>query len=705
MRHYLILIIALFYIKTSFGQENKYNLNFEQSLSQDSSRWHKKNDDTKIQLDSVVKREGSFSLNIKPIRNVQGMYGVVDEINSTFKGDSIHFRGYLKAKGVRSAYFYLIVGTEHDQFAFDLSRTISGNTDWEEFEINLPYTSEATKVTVACNIEGTGEVWIDDLKLSIDGENLNSLKPISEVAIANSGFVIQNLSEEKKERLVLIGQLWGFLKYYHPAVSSGKFDWDKKLFEVLDLINEENFETELEKWVVSLGNFKPSKCETDLAEIKQKPNFSWFQNGLISPVLQEKLEKIEKAARPKASYYVQLSKDIHSPLFQNEKRHSSIDYNDDGMKLLALFRYWNYIQYFYPYKYLISENWDDVLEQFIGKMVETKNETEYTLALAELVSKTDDTHHQLLQNAALESYLGKKRIPASAVFIENFLVVSNSRNNKLKAGDIIEEIDNVPIKELREKYYAISGASNESTINRELAKKILRTSKDTVLLAIHRGKKLIKFEVPTVNFYEYISDNSAPAINEISQTVGYLNTSKLTLKDYDSIFRNWKNKKAIIFDLRTYPRENLARILPYLSEEPTIFFRSTSGSVNHPGIFTFDDPVVFDTKDGYKYNGKIIILVNSDSQSKAEFSAMALRTASNSLVIGSQTAGTDGDIVDIVLPGNVRTIMTGNGIYNADKTETQQVGILPDIKVSPRIQDFKNHTDRVLEVAIKEAQK
>lgn len=61
-------------------------------------------------------------------------------------------------------------------------------------------------------------------------------------------------------------------------------------------------------------------------------------------------------------------------------------------------------------------------------------------------------------------------------------------------------------------------------------------------------------------------------------------------------------------------------------------------------------------------------------------------------------------MVNLVLPGNVATIMTGNGIYTINKEEVQQVGIEPDIKVEIRIQDLKIGKDVILDRAIEAVQ-
>jgi C-terminal processing protease CtpA/Prc len=80
---------------------------------------------------------------------------------------------------------------------------------------------------------------------------------------------------------------------------------------------------------------------------------------------------------------------------------------------------------------------------------------------------------------------------------------------------------------------------------------------------------------------------------------------------------------------------------------------------------------------------------------------MAFRTAPNAKVFGSTTAGADGNVSDIKLPGNISTMISGIGIYYPDGKETQRIGIVPDVEVKPTIDGIKNNKDEVLEKATK----
>lgn len=60
-------------------------------------------------------------------------------------------------------------------------------------------------------------------------------------------FLFQNsfskpISETQK--LAVTCKVWGFLKYYHPNVANGNFNWDEQLFKILPKVAEAKTDTE-----------------------------------------------------------------------------------------------------------------------------------------------------------------------------------------------------------------------------------------------------------------------------------------------------------------------------------------------------------------------------------------------------------------------------------------------------------------------------
>ena len=123
-----------------------------------------------------------------------------------------------------------------------------------------------------------------------------------------------------------------------------------------------------------------------------------------------------------------------------------------------------------------------------------------------------------------------------------------------------------------------------------------------------------------------------------------------------------------------------------------------SPNKENPGEFKFGEPLSIPASK-QPYTGKVVVLVNENSQSQSEYTTMAFQAGVHTTVIGSATAGADGDVSKIDLPGGLVTMISGIGVYYPDGTETQRVGIVPDIEVTPTIEGIKNGKDEVLEAA------
>jgi hypothetical protein len=188
----------------------------------------------------------------------------------------------------------------------------------------------------------------------------------------------------------------------------------------------------------------------------------------------------------------------------------------------------------------------------------------------------------------------------------------------------------------------------------------------------------------------------------IDAETAYLYLGSIKSKDLPLIFQKIKNTKGLIIDLRCYPSEFVVFSLgKYLMPKATPFVKFSNTSVDHAGLFTLTDPLSVGEKNDDYYKGKVVILVNDITLSQAEYTTMAFRVAPNATVVGSTTAGADGNVSPFFLPGGISTMISGIGVYYPDGTETQRIGIIPDIEVKPTIEGIKGGKDEVLEKAIK----
>lgn len=101
------------------------------------------------------------------------------------------------------------------------------------------------------------------------------------------------------------------------------------------------------------------------------------------------------------------------------------------------------------------------------------------------------------------------------------------------------------------------------------------------------------------------------------------------------------------------------------------------------------------------YAGPIVLMVSNKTISAAEDFSLLLVDAHRPVhVVGQQSAGTDGNVTVLTLPGLFGFEFTGVKITHADGSRFHGVGIVPDIVVTPTPQDFAAHRDPELLAAI-----
>jgi C-terminal processing protease CtpA/Prc len=164
--------------------------------------------------------------------------------------------------------------------------------------------------------------------------------------------------------------------------------------------------------------------------------------------------------------------------------------------------------------------------------------------------------------------------------------------------------------------------------------------------------------------------------------------------------------KGLVIDMRCYPSDFMVFTMGnFLNSNPKYFARFSEPSIQYPGLFTNKKQEMIGNSSWISntkhYKGKVVILVNEITQSQAEYTTMAFRASNNAIVIGSTTAGADGNITKISLPSGIITWISGIGVYYPDGKETQRVGIIPDIVIKPTIKGIKEGRDELLEEAIK----
>jgi C-terminal processing protease CtpA/Prc len=198
-------------------------------------------------------------------------------------------------------------------------------------------------------------------------------------------------------------------------------------------------------------------------------------------------------------------------------------------------------------------------------------------------------------------------------------------------------------------------------------------------------------------------DLPGPTFRLLSKDVAYLKLSSVKSEEATRYVNQAAGTKGLVIDIRNYPSSFMVFALgSLLVDKEVVFTRFTEGDLSNPGAFHWGPPTESLKPGQPHYPGKVVILVDETSMSSAEYTAMAFRSARGAIVVGSTTAGADGNVSPFSLPGGLRTMISGIGVFYPDKTPTQQIGIVPDITVRPTIAGIRAGRDEVLEAALRQ---
>jgi C-terminal processing protease CtpA/Prc len=507
------------------------------------------------------------------------------------------------------------------------------------------------------------------------------------------------------EKLYSFCKVWGFLKYYHPEMANGNRNCDEEFFKVIKEVEKAETKQELSSvyisWIDRIGKIKEKKKNDNQIYFEKNFNLSWIENNsYFEDELIERLKYIRDNRYDNLNYYIKQDKNGYLS-FTNEKVYQYDVAKDKNLRLLSLFRYWNMVEYFYPYKYLTERKWDDVLADFIPRYQTVNSKNDYVLLMREIVASLDDTHAFLKTDETVN-----KRVPFKISDIEGKAVISKIDNdslaqiNNIQLGDIILEVNNNPINKSYEEYKKYIPASTISL------KKLLtyafivnNLENDSIKLKIIRNDKTIEEKICLYKFEEVFRpkpENKAWRL--IDATTGFIDFGVLKENEVPKMLDELFNCTYLIFDLRNYPKYH-TYLFSKLFDERKIFCNSINASLKYPGKFLTTQNLM-GVKNRNNFKGKIILLVNQLTISRAEYMAMVFQSHNNVTVIGSQTAGTNGDVVNFNFLEGYSTAFTGIGIFYPDGTVTQRRGLHIDVPLPITINGLKNNKDEVLERAL-----
>jgi C-terminal processing protease CtpA/Prc len=402
-----------------------------------------------------------------------------------------------------------------------------------------------------------------------------------------------------------------------------------------------------------------------------------------------------------------------------ERSYQQMTYPSPEYRLLALFRFWNVIRYFYPYHRLLSTTWDSLLPEFIPKFEQARDSLEYSRAVAEMAKRLQDSHAYVAGAVYNTVLIGAGYPPIRVRMIEGQPVVvsladSTAHVAGARVGDVVVRVDGEDAKARLGRYAALISASTPQSLMDKAALSFMNGPVGSPVRLLLQGAGTQRREVTLTRRLEnystlYHRERTGEIIRLLPGNIGYVDLDRLTFPMVDSMFERLRQTKAIIFDMRGYPNSTIYAIAPRLSSsqarvallETPLVGHATPGEESVGAFLAFYQTIDPTPPGAWLYAGRTVMLMDERSQSQAEHTGLFLRAANGTRFVGSATAGADGEIATVVLPGAITIGFTGQSVRYPDGGELQRTGLVPDVPVAPTIRGLRQGRDEVLERALR----
>jgi hypothetical protein len=566
----------------------------------------------------------------------------------------------------------------------------------------------------------------------------------------------KELTKTEMNNLVAFAKLYGYVRFFHPSNQALKTDWDYfavkgikeieqakdsvELFSILQKLFSLVAPSMKMDWIknssVMFANYNKEIANEKTGKIrywKYKGNTQtapwWFKainlyrSGTKTVKVKDLANQKYTIHDPTKPFTAQINKDIsiimppsvylkagksipHSDFKKDQKPKGKFSTNDRSTRMAIVISSWNLLKFFYPYWDVVGTDWNQSLVNALQKCAADTSKKNFQETMDILIAGLHDNHAISGSTERTKERTAYGKLPLTADWVENEPVITGCTNCDslgIKPGDIIQSINGKHMWEyLSEKEKRTSGASDAAV-------------KKAIMLFLFNGPldSTVTLKLMDVNgkIYEKTLSREKGVnlpliphekIKELEPGIYYLNFDKITNKDFKKALPELQKAKGIIFDMRTYPRIG-SDFLRHLSSKPMKSARWMAPILTFPEtIHTQHDTSGrwnLKPKEPYLSCPKVFIanrVVVSYAESLMEF----VEAYKLGEIVGTPTAGTNGNINYSRFLGIYGVLYTGLKVLKNDGSQHHGIGILPTVPCEPTIRGIQEGRDEQLDKAI-----
>jgi hypothetical protein len=551
-----------------------------------------------------------------------------------------------------------------------------------------------------------------------------------------------SMSERALENLVAFTRLLGYVRYFDPADSAALTDWDDFAIAGIDAVEGARGPDELASALrrvfepldpaIRLGTH-PVAVDTLALRGAGTPTgiLTWMHHGWGRSNMRNRRGDIYWSDRdrhgpdagdlrpgPTRSIIADLGGGVWCavPMSLWSDSIGSIPHahiprlrpafparGDRSTHLAAVTLCWTVIQHFFPYFDVVHTDWDAALREALRSAAVDTSPVAFGATLERMMAHLDDGHANVSGPGIGERSFGDASFTWG--WVEGRLAViavNDSAQTQLRRGDLVLRVNGEPIEK---RYAALASRISAATEGFRRFKSLGRMaeSADTLALEVQGPdgrKRKASFHASTHVLRRYPGRPAPIAL--LRPGIWYVDVARTSDSAFTAMVDTLALARGVIFDVRGYPYHLGIEPLGHLADTTM-----TSAQWYVPLVTAPDHrDMAFELSNwpvapqAPRFRGRIAFLVDGRAISYAETWLGIVEHYRLGTMVGEPTAGTNGSVNVISLPGGYVVSFTGMKVLKHDGSRHHGVGIRPTVFVSPTLAGILSGRDEQLEKAI-----
>lgn len=663
-----------------------------------------------------------------------------------FRGKRVTFEGWVRCEGPQgaSAQLWMRVDRtgERPGFFDNMADRPIHDAEWKKYRIVGDVAPDAKFINIGMLSTHGATAWADGFTFAatgVAGEGNDKPRTISDRGMMN---------------LVALTRLSGYIRFFHPSTESQSVDWDLLMIGAVGAVETAPGPKEL---AAALGDVfrpiapsvrvwaggvdqapgavpPPPAATTAIAFRHTGVNFANDPNSVYSstrvvaalgtegdsgiPVAGTSVIKdlgggvccsvpvslfaAGDATLPKA--------EGPGPTLPKKPADWKPNGEDRDTRLAAVMLGWNVIENFYPYFDAVQVDWAAVLPETLRAAAIDPDAKAFCRTLGTMIAKARDGH------GGISSLVDDRGAPLDLdwVWVGNDLVVTRAplagAATGLLAGDVVQSIDGVPIAECyRQVSATISAATDQFQRYRALYElKVWSRGQATTVIARRGTGDKSRPVVATVTRSTarnlHIDGIVRPMSGaEVRPGIVYFDLVGAGVENLTKAMPRLAAARGIVFDMRGYPADAAVEVLRHLSDQTLSSARWMIPVITLPDR----EDLKFEQAPSWslpplepRFTTNVAFLTDGEAISYAESIMGIVEHYKLGEIVGGPTAGTNGNVNPIPLPGGYTMMYTGMQVLKQDGSPHHGVGIAPTVPCERTIEGITAGRDEVLEKAI-----